>query len=329
MGENNREYEIVMSLYRDGRITEQQRDKLLSALEADGSDGEVKPEPGAKKSGKTEVKKVVFLTRGVENPYDSSVLATAVSNVEGVKRVAADVKRSRITVKGRFDVDAVIAAAKSAGFSVKPIGIDYEEADSEVDGVMDSLDKDMQDLEDELSNLENEFKKDVSDGDRAAEKKSDDRDGKYYSGFDYTDDGEDNGPFYKKFREFSEKVAEATNKGIDSVKRWGAKLGESVSNAFATYEGDTVIKCKPVKSDVPYEKLRISVKYAGANSVAAYTYDCTDTEALKSKMRPFMSEQTFSQLCEKIDEKFVGTFKYVDSSEVLKIKVAPPDTDED
>lgn len=342
MGENSKEREIVLSLYRDGRITEQQRDELLSALEADGSVGDVQPQR-EQKHEKTESKTVVFLTSGVENPYDSSTLATAISSIDGVKNVVADIKRARVTVKGRFDVDSVIASAKVAGFSIKPVGVDYdsasaengvsrginEEVEREIDGAMEELDEELEDLEKELDELNVEIneqgensgsKFDVNLG--CGEEEEEDED---------EEEEEDNGPLYKKFRVFSEKVADATNKGIESAKHWGVKLGETIGNALAAQGifGDTVIKSKPEKSDVPYEDMEISVKYVGGNVVANYIYEGSKADKLKEKMRPIMSKETYTLMCEKIDEKFVGKFKYVCGSDVLKMRVAPSWANED
>lgn len=321
---NSDEYEIVMSLYRDGKITSEQRDALIAALnEDDGADKKVgeKTDEVAPVGDK---KKILFMTVGVENPYDASMLSNTVCGVSGVKSVHVDVKKARAVVKGRFDIDKVIAAAKAHGFTLKPVGADF--GDDVVVGADDPYgdadDEDMKELDDELEELENEFDELENEfGER-------DDSGEFKCEFDKRDNSEDeqdNGPLYDAFCNLEDKLATEMGSIAESAKNLGLKIGHKVNKILSGIFVDdgVVYKSKPETYDVPYEDMIFSVKYVSDKVMEKYSVKCSDAQSLKERYKDILAKDAYAVLVDKIDNKFVGTHKYISGPVVLKIVVRP------
>ena len=112
------EYKTIAGLYRDGKITAQERNKLLSALGFVG-DGQ---------------KKVTFRVDGMDSEFCEGQVKTALESVEGVDCVDTDVKTKYAEVTGDFDASDAIEAVKAAGYLIRAVDI------KELDG-RDGVDK--------------------------------------------------------------------------------------------------------------------------------------------------------------------------------------------
>lgn len=114
-GKYKDELELIMNMYRSGKITGDQKDELVAALD--------------KRSGRDRVrdcKKIVFRVI-TEKRTDAATIVSVLSAVVGVDSVAFDERNSLATVIGEFDVDGIITAARDADIRlrVRDIDIDY------------------------------------------------------------------------------------------------------------------------------------------------------------------------------------------------------------
>ena len=130
----NDEQEVIMSLYRDGKITEAQKNALLAAIGVETDDAtHVEARADGSKPEPTEKKRVTFNIVGMENPYDASRISTAIACVTGVKKATASITRGEVAVTGDFEADAVVDAVKRIGFTCKPVGVEYvDESDADM-----------------------------------------------------------------------------------------------------------------------------------------------------------------------------------------------------
>lgn len=114
-GKYKDELELIMNMYRSGKITGDQKDELVAALD--------------KRSGRDrarDCKKIVFRVI-TEKRTDAAIIVSVLSAVVGVDSVAFDERNSLATVIGEFDVDGIITAARDADIRlrVRDIDIDY------------------------------------------------------------------------------------------------------------------------------------------------------------------------------------------------------------
>lgn len=114
-GKYKDELELIMNMYRSGKITGDQKDELVAAL--DKRSGRV---------GERDCKKIVFRVI-TEKRTDAATIVSVLSAAAGVDSVTYDERNSLATVIGEFDVDGIITAARDAEIRlrVRDIDIDY------------------------------------------------------------------------------------------------------------------------------------------------------------------------------------------------------------
>ncbi len=315
-GKRSDEYKAVVRLYKDGKITAEQRDSLLAAL----GESEKAENRAAAQDNATEeraCRRVTFKVYGMEDPLDASKLCSAVAALDGVDNARADVKNARITVDGDFDPDAVKAAVKKLGFNCAASDVDYYESvrdnDADADDEYEEYDEDDEDEEDDDDD-------DDDDDDNDASTEID----IHVEGEDPTiqvkKDGKSFGYF---FSDLGEKIASAVNKGVlaaenagDAVARAFKDFAPSVTNVF---DAGAVVSKKYVESDAPYETLSVKIKYI-SDDVYRFAGKTAEAERLKAQCRKVMTDECYGLLCSLFDERFVGKFSRV-GAEIFKLTV--------
>ena len=112
INKDSAEYKTVVNLYKDGKITAQERNKLLAAL-------------GFVDDGQ---KTVTYRVDGMTELGAEQVVAAA-ERVEGVTSVTTDLDEKHIAVTGDFDAGKVIEAIKAEGYLCRAVDIE-EHSDS-------------------------------------------------------------------------------------------------------------------------------------------------------------------------------------------------------
>lgn len=342
-GRKSDEYKAVIKLYKDGKITAEQRDSLLAALveseeaeydkdaaAAESHESERRATSGSAGEEKHSGRRVVFKVYGMEDPLDASMLCRAVAELDGVENASADVKGARMTVRGDFDSDAVKAAVKKLGFHCAASDVDYYDGkDDELDKKFDELDKEFDELEEEFDDDDDDDDDDEDDDDDDDEDDDDDDDNTriniHVDGDDPTieisKDGKKSVKYF--FSDLGAKIASAVNKGVRAAE----SAGQSVAKAFEGIEpnlrnavsGGALVSKKSAETSAPYEELKIKVKYIG-DGVYGFEEKTTDAEKLKAQCREVMSDGCYELLCSLLEERFVGKYSKV-GAEIFKLTV--------
>lgn len=316
-GKRSDEYKAVVRLYKDGKITAEQRDSLLAALD----ESEKAENRAAAQDNATEeraCRRVTFKVYGMEDPLDASKLCSAVAALDGVDNARADVKNARITVDGDFDPDAVKAAVKKLGFNCAASDVDYYESvrdnDADADDEYEEYDEDDDDDDDDD---DDEDEEDEEDDDESTEIDI------HVEGdptIQVKKDGKSLGYF---FSDLGEKIASVVNKGVlaaenagDAVARAFKDFAPSVTNVL---DSGVVVSKKYVECDAPYETLSVKIKYIG-DDVYRFSGKTAEAERLKAQCREVMTDECYGLLCSLFDERFVGKFSRV-GAEIFKLTV--------
>lgn len=339
-GRKSDEYKAVIRLYKDGKITAEQRDSLLAALveseeaeydkdaaAAESHESERRATSGSAGEEKRSGRRVVFKVYGMEDPLDASMLCRAVAELDGVENASTDVKGARMTVRGDFDSDAVKATVKKLGFHCAASDVDYyDEKDDELDKDLDELEKEFDELEEEFD--EDDDEDDDDDDDEDDEDDDDDDNTRINIHVDGDDptieiskDGKKSVKYF--FSDLGEKIASAVNKGVRAAE----SAGQSVAKAFEGIEpnlrnivsGGALVSKKSAEASAPYEELKIKVKYIG-DGVYGFEEKTTDAEKLKAQCREVMSDGCYELLCSLLEERFVGKYSKV-GAEIFKLTV--------
>ena len=299
-GKRSDEYKAVVRLYKDGKITAEQRAAAQDNVTEERA-----------------CRRVTFKVYGMEDPLDASKLCSAVAALDGVDNARADVKNARITVDGDFDPDAVKAAVKKLGFNCAASDVDYYESvrdnDADADDEYEEYDEDDEDEEDDDDD-------DDDDDDNDASTEID----IHVEGEDPTiqvkKDGKSFGYF---FSDLGEKIASAVNKGVLAAEN----VGDAVARAFKDFapsvtnvlDSGAVVSKKYVESDAPYETLSVKIKYI-SDDVYRFAGKTAEAERLKAQCRKVMTDECYGLLCSLFDERFVGKFSRV-GAEIFKLTV--------
>lgn len=308
---NSQEYKLVTSLFESGKITEEERDRLLSALDGDGApdaeqargasdtefgedenveskvDDSERPKTSDRSDGifTDDVKYLLSVTYEVEGNFSASEIKNVCAGVDGVRNVRTDTASKTFTVGGKFDNTALLIALDEAGIKATPKVIDINERDKKIHV-------------------------DIGDGDMHVDI--------------------DDKPVSEYIKSAFGTVSSLVGKGVKTVGHAGEKIARAaydiVHSVIADLTGEDdepVRKVYNENYDGPYEKLRIEVKYIKGGSVFKYEDSAANVDKLKAKCVSIMSEQAYGELYDKLEEKFVGSFKYIKGAEVLKLTVEP------
>ncbi len=281
------EYKTIANLYKDGKISAQERNKLLAALGFVG-DGR---------------KTVTFRVDGMESEFCAEQVKSALDSVEGIENVDADIKEKRVAVTGDFDAGDAINAIKTAGYLCRAVDIVIED-DKKQNAVKPDapVTTDIFDTPDEPNEPEG-FHVSINDGRSLSE---------FIAGL--------GNKISDTVKSGLKTAGNAIDGASEQIKKAANSVVSSVSNAFG---GESrVIKRIAVDYDVPFEELTLNLTYGprGKNKVT-YTAKLNDVEKVKRSVRPNLSAAAYEKLCKLLDEKFTGTFKYVWGEEVLKISI--------
>lgn len=280
------EYKTIAGLYRDGKITAQERNKLLSAL-------------GFVGGGR---KKVTFRVDGMDSEFCEGQVRAALEAVEGVDKVDTDINSKHVEVTGDFDAGDAIEAVKAAGYLCR--AVDIEELGRE-DVIKKPSKPDAPDMPDSPDSPDDAqgLHVTINDGRTLTE---------FLAGL---------GSKITKSVQTGLKTAEsALGVAGEKVKSVVDEVMTSVQNGGGT----RVIKRKGKKYDISYTKLNVYVTYERRGSgkftckeSAAYT------DKIKKYCRPHMSDEAYEKTAKLLDEEFTGSYKYIFGEEVLKIDIAP------
>ncbi len=314
MDKNSAEYKTVMSLFEDGRITAEQRDRLLAALGCDASEQKSGAADHAD-SGKTT--RIVYSVTGMEDPYDASRICSACADVSGVARADADVKSSRVTVVGGdFENADVIAAIRRLGFRAFAVDIDISGADaddepSEPDEIDEPDEADYFEEADDSAEAEVANEAENSDDGTSAFEKA-------------------QSTLNSKLSGLGDKISAFVGKTVKAAEDLEKKISHSMDGVVTTVlngldQDGVAVKSVRKKYDVPYDEVVISIKYVSGANVYRFSEKVPDSARISEQCKDVMSAQMYEAVCARLDEQFAGTFKRVCGSEILKMKVCPDD----
>lgn len=300
----NDEQEVIMSLYRDGKITESQKNALLAAIGVSVDDGAHVEARGNDVQETKEKKKVTYNVIGMENPYDASRISTAVAGVTGVKKATANITRGEVAVIGDFDADAVIDAVKKLGFTCKPVGVEY------VDG------SDSEPMAADLFEPRAEQAGETAETDETAESRE--------SGDMRTADPQKSArTIADKLSGLGKKISDAVKSGLESLTDMEDGIAKYFDGVLYGEGVDLMVKAKPEKFDVPYESMTITVKIVSPKGVVQFSEKASDINAFKRECAAVMSDAAFESLNSLLERQFTGKYKYACGSEIFKLSVKP------
>ena len=297
----NDEQEVIMSLYRDGKITEAQKNALLAAIGVETDDAtHVEARADGSKPEPTEKKRVTFNIVGMENPYDASRISPAIACVTGVKKATASITRGEVAVTGDFDADAVVDAVKRIGFTCKPVGVEYvDESDA------DMCSEPAATVADKAEGASD----DIFGGDSAGDKRA--------------DTGESKQTLSEKLSGLGKKITVAIKSGFDSLGEVEEKISRYFDDVLYGENGEVVVKSKPEAFETPYERMTITVKIINAKGVMQFTEKGKDVALLKRECAAVMSDAAFDALNELLEKRFTGKYKYECGGDIFKLGVKP------
>ncbi len=324
--QSNKEIDIVMSLYNEGKITERQRDDLLSALgydkKADSSDK------------KTIRGKFVTFAIGGMNKADGEEasrlcgeLCNELRDLDGVRsvKVYREDGKTRAYVKGDFDVGDVMAQGSSMGYVMQPIKFADDDEDDDLPD-----DDDFPDDDDLFCWDDDEDDEDDEDDDDDEDDEDDDDD-------DENGNGKSGGKLWSDISDLGEKISQATLKGINAAKNIGIKISKAVNDAMLTTaingadisikDGDNmVIHIRHEDNAKASGDINVSVVAKGANGNTHCFDTAENVESIKEKCRPVLSDEMFAALTEMLDkmvgQRYIGSFNYSKNGENVKVSVS-------
>lgn len=302
----NDEQEVIMSLYRDGKITEAQKNALLAAIGVSVDDGAHVEARGNSADETKEKKKVTFNVVGMENPYDASRISTAIASVAGVKKATANITRGEAAVTGDFDADAVIEVVRKLGFTCKPVGVEYVD-EPDADSVSEPMATDAFDFG--AGRETNETRETAETRESGETRDSDSEKLKQ--------------TFSEKLSGIGKKITVAIKSGFDSLGDVEEKIAAYFDGMLYGENNDVVVKSKPEGFDVPFERMTLTVKIVNAKGVIQFTQKGSDVNALKRECAAVMSDTSFDALNALLEKQFTGKYKYMCGGDIFKLTVKP------
>ncbi len=294
---NGEEYDAVMKLYRDGKITDAQKEALIEAL---GSSDECQSRDSEKH--KTGIA-FVFSVSGMNDPYDASNVKRILEQADGAESASADIKMARATVYGEIDPSKLAKALTEAGYPARPIDIKVGDDGNAVDvnidddGVTSTYDDDADEKYEE--NEENDADED--------------------------DDADDLG-FGAMMSKLGRKVKEAVQKGVQAAalaeKQAEIAINNAFSSTFTSVNGGDYIKHKPKYYDsASYDDMSIYIKYTNGGTSLRWTDKTRNSSKLLIECEKRMDSDMYNQLRKLIDERFVGVHMCSSGCRTLKVVV--------
>lgn len=317
MSDNANEKEIIMQLFNDGKITEEQKDALLRAVTQESAQAEPHA-VGRNDTPKADKRKVTFRVVEMYDPTAASRVSTAASEVPGVKKAIADVKGGKLDVYGDFDADEVVKAVSRAGCACKPVDVEFDDTDEKSDSADSSFPF-------EIGAHGTPFDEYVFGDDDNADKserardEADDHDEPRYGDSDKAAGAW--AKFGEKMAKLGRSISEAAMKGINSFM----SVEDDIADYFQTQFGNNVVvKSSPRKYDVPFDDMVVRVKIANVNNGVTFKDKTTNIPALLQKCAAVMSDASFEALNSLLERKFVGKYKYVGcDGDMFKLYVGP------
>lgn len=329
---DSNEYRTVMDLYENGRITAEERDKLLDALDTD-SDGEKAEQDKTYSVGADDD---VFSDD--DNPKDDN--RTVNGFVDDMKKMGDKIS-SAVDKSVKESLEAVSGILSDVGIDLSNIN----EA-----AVESSVKKSLEAVKDKLSDIGIDLKTDSTVIKKQRKDYAEDFDAMYIEVKYVTSDGNVY-VFGEKTRDVEKLKSECRN--VLSADGYDALCGladEKFSGSYKTVKDGNVLKIKIAPSeqsdgaitlvndsacdgsskkirlekyDVPYDELIITARYVDDGSACVYSEKTSDSEKLKAECKPYLSERCFEALCTAIDDKIVGKLEYALGDEYLNVTVRP------
>lgn len=268
---NKTELDTINRMYESGKITAEDRDKLIAALDADDE-----PEEVVEMSEVKDATGFGGLAAGLKKLGEELKDLNGLNELEGLKELNA-LKDSKMwdelkELNGLNELAGLSELKDILGKAGEAVKKSFESM-SKVEANLDEDD----DVSVEVNiNLEDDDEDDEDD--------------------DEDDDDEDD---------------DDDSKEIVRIR------GKNV-----------VVKRINKKYDVPYSKLKISVKYVNKDTVLKVSDGAINAEKVVRQCEEVMDEESCKQLKDLIKIEFTGVYKYIKDSVVLKVSVSPDD-DED
>ncbi len=282
---NGEEYDAVIKLYRDGKITEAQKNALIEAL--DGSD-KAQSRDGEDRKAATEL---VFSVSGMNDPYDAGKVKRILERADGAERANVDVKAARATVCGEVDPSALIKALAEAGYHARPVDI-------------------------KLGDCKNTADVDVGDGSATAA---------HDGGEGEKGNGDGLGAMMSKLgRKVKEAVQKGVQAAALAEKQVEQAINNAFSGAFTSADGEECVKHKPKRYDgVDYDDMSICIKYTSGGKSLKWADKTRNSSKLLTECEKLMDGAMYDRLRKLIDERFVGVHTCDSGSRTLKVIVEP------
>lgn len=129
-------------------------------------------------------------------------------------------------------------------------------------------------------------------------------------------------------KQISEVVKSGTSAAMDafsstefSLENAQSEFERAAAELSSLFGKGTMEKQKQVKYDTPYEKLNITVKYAGESSHIYSASAGDNPDLIKTDCAKFLPSEIMTKLTQLLDEHFTGTYKLLSSDFAFKFSV--------